>query len=76
MKERLRWRVKARDREVGVEKERVERIGEEGEDRPFSRLPVRGHSGSTELGVRKTWGSRPEGSCCGGSANYIVINKH
>lgn len=43
--------AKARDREVGVEKGRAERIEEEwGGQRPFSRFPVTGHSGSTGWG--------------------------
>lgn len=51
MKERLRWRAKARNREVGVEKGRAERIEEDrGGQRPFSRLPVTRHSGSTGWG--------------------------
>lgn len=47
IKKRLRCRANARDRKVGVEKGRVERIEEErGGQRPFSRLPVKEHSGS------------------------------
>jgi hypothetical protein len=67
IKEWLRCRAKARDREVRVEKGRVERIEEErGWQRPFSRLP----KGT----LVAEWGK--EGSSCGGSAKYTVINEH
>lgn len=75
MKERLRWRAKARDREVGEgwkRKSRKDR-GEKGRAEALLQVPGKGHPGSTQWGKE---GSGDEDNCCGGSAKYTVINRH